>query len=60
MRFISCLNLILTYLNLCIYIYFKLTGLAWDNFDQNTETPGGFNTLHATVGICYQNEIDDS
>ena len=51
-----------SYLNLYtyIYIYFKLAGLAWDNFDQNTETPGGFNTLHATVGICYQNEIDDS
>lgn len=29
---------------------------AWDNYDVNTETPDGFNTLHSTVGICYQNE----
>ena len=31
------------------------TGLAWDNFDHNTETLSGGETLHDTVGICYQN-----
>ena len=31
------------------------TGLAWDNYDKNTETLSGANTLHDTVGICYQN-----
>ncbi|RUM44802.1 MAG: hypothetical protein DSY80_04010, partial [Desulfocapsa sp.] len=31
------------------------TGLAWDNYDENTETISGGNTLHDTVGICYQN-----
>ena len=34
------------------------TSLAWDNFDKNTETLSGHNTLHATFGICYQNELD--
>ena len=32
------------------------TGLAWDNYDVNIETLDGKNTLHATVGICYQNQ----
>ena len=30
-------------------------GLAWDNYDENIETLSGANTLHDTVGICYQN-----
>lgn len=29
---------------------------AWDNYDVNTETLDGKNTLHSTVGICYQNK----
>lgn len=32
------------------------TGLAWDNYDVNMETIDGKDTLHATVGICYQNK----
>ena len=35
------------------------TGLAFDNYDQNTETLSGSGTLHDTVGIVYQN-IDDN
>ena len=31
------------------------TGLAWDNYDELTETLSGRDTLHDTVGICYQN-----
>lgn len=31
------------------------TGLAWDNYDVNTETLSGGGTVHDTVGICYQN-----
>ena len=31
------------------------TALAWDNYDVNAEALDGKNTLHATVGICYQN-----
>ena len=31
------------------------TGIAWDNYDELTETLSGKNTLHDTVGICYQN-----
>ena len=31
------------------------TGLAWDNYDELNETLSGSNTLHDTVGICYQN-----
>ena len=31
------------------------TSLAWDNYDEMTETLSGKGTLHATVGICYQN-----
>ena len=30
------------------------TGIAWDNFDRYVETTSGKNTLHDTVGICYQ------
>ena len=33
------------------------TTLAWDNYDVNTETLDGKNTLHSTVGICYQNRL---
>ena len=32
------------------------TGLAWDNYDVNMDTLDGKDTLHATVGICYQNK----
>ena len=31
------------------------TSLAWDNYDENTETLSGSGTLHDTVEICYQN-----
>lgn len=31
------------------------TGLAWDNYDELTETLSGAGTLHDTFGICYQN-----
>lgn len=31
------------------------TGLAWDNYDVYMDTIDGKDTLHATVGICYQN-----
>ena len=31
------------------------TATAWDNFDVNIETTDGKDTLHCTVGICYQN-----
>ena len=34
------------------------TFLAWDNYDERTETLSGLGTLHDTVGICYQNETD--
>ena len=34
------------------------TSLAWDNYDENTETLSGSGTLHDTVGICYQNVQD--
>ncbi len=30
------------------------TGLAWDNYDELTETLSGKDTLHDTAGICYQ------
>ena len=33
-----------------------ITSLAWDNYDENTETLSGSGTLHDTVGICYQNQ----
>ena len=36
------------------------TGLAWDNFDVNMETLDGKDTLHATVGICYQNVASEN
>ena len=35
------------------------TGLAWDNFDINRETPSDADTIHHTYGICYQN-IDNN
>ena len=35
------------------------TGVAFDNFDENSETLSGSGTLHDTVGITYQN-IDDT
>ena len=38
-------------------IYSSFSALAWDNYDVNTETPDGKNTLHSTVGICYQNQL---
>lgn len=31
------------------------TGLAWDNYNVNMENLDGKDTLHAPVGICYQN-----
>ena len=31
------------------------TGMAFDNYDELTETLSGKGTLHDTVGICYQN-----
>uniref|UniRef100_UPI00358F9BFB uncharacterized protein isoform X2 n=1 Tax=Myxine glutinosa TaxID=7769 RepID=UPI00358F9BFB len=31
------------------------TGLAFDNFDEMTQTLSGSNTLHDTMGILYQN-----
>ena len=34
------------------------TGLAFDNYDENTETLSGANTLHDTVGIEYQDIVD--
>ena len=35
------------------------TSLAWDNYDELTETLSGKDTLHDTVGICYQNIVDN-
>ena len=34
-------------------------GLAFDNFDELTQTLSGSNTLHDTMGILYQNLPDD-
>ena len=39
------------------------TGVAWDNYDVFVETMDGKNTLHDTVGICFQNvktDIEDN
>ncbi len=36
------------------------TALAWDNYDENTETLSSAGTLHDTVGICYQNVTTSS
>ena len=36
------------------------TATAWDNFDVNIETTDGKDTLHRTVGICYQNRSHDA
>ena len=38
-------------------IYSSFSALASDNYDINTETPDGKNSLHSTVGICYQNQL---
>ena len=35
------------------------TALAWDNYDENTETLSGAGTLHDTFGICYQNTMPE-
>ena len=36
-----------------------VTSVAWDNYDENSETLSGAGTLHDTVGICFQNIVDD-
>jgi len=36
------------------------TSLAFDNYDEQTETLSGHGTLHDTVGICYQNVLEDN
>ena len=36
------------------------TGIAWDNYDENSETLSGGGTLHDTVGFCYQNLTTDT
>ena len=33
-----------------------IMGLAFDNFDELSETLTGANTLHYTMGILYQNK----
>ena len=33
------------------------TSIAWDNYDEITETLSGSNSLHDTAGICYQNVV---
>ena len=35
------------------------TALAWDDYDENTETLSGGGTLHDTFGICYQNTMPE-
>ena len=35
-------------------------GITWNNYDENTETLSGANTIHDTVGIWYQNVPSDS
>ena len=35
------------------------TGFAWDNYDRFVETLTGKNTLHDTVGICYQTKLSE-
>ena len=35
-------------------------GVAWDNFDRYVETGGGESTLHDTVEIAYQANINQS
>ena len=35
------------------------TALAWDNYDENTETLSGAGKLHDTFGICYQNTMPE-
>ena len=36
------------------------TALAWDNFTINISTLSGADSMHHTVGICYQNESQTS
>lgn len=36
------------------------TGIAFDNFDRFVDTLTGKDTLHDTVGIIYQNIVDDT
>ena len=43
----------------CCYCHL-FPGLAWDNYDVNVETLDGKNTLHSTVGICYQSSTTNS
>lgn len=38
-----------------VCLFFAAT--AWDNYDVAIETLDGKNTLHLTVGICYQKMI---
>ena len=33
------------------------TSIAWDNYDEITETRSGSNSLHDIAGICYQNVV---
>ena len=35
------------------------TGSEWDNYDVNIHTLDRKNSLHATVGICYQIVVED-
>jgi hypothetical protein len=39
----------------CLKWVYQRAGLAWDNYDELTKTLSGKDTLHDTVGICYQN-----
>lgn len=36
------------------------TGLAYNNFDRFVDTTSGKDTLHDTVGIIFQNVVEDS
>ena len=40
-------------------IPFLSTGVAFDNFDRYVETMSGKDTLHDTVGIAYQDVLDE-
>ena len=46
--------MILFYHRIFKYLPTCRQGLAWDNFDINTETSGA-NTINHTYRICYQN-----
>ena len=41
---------------LLLFFLFFFLGTAWDNYDVNMKTQDGKDTLHCTVGICYQNK----